>query len=274
MDRKDVAILINSSPKYFYLLPLQLTMLRRYAPELKWNVYFATEDTENPVVQKLRDLDANILPLPESASGFLESRVVALQMLPNTIKYVLPLQEDFLLDRRPDYSALKDALTILDTDRQVSSLRLTPCPGPHESDPLYDKTKPWRILGNKDIYTFTYQATLWRRLDLRLYFSAVLSHMTKDFAVKKPLSDADKKYLALTSNIGENSYGQEVLKKTLPDTLHLSCPRLGEWSNAVYLCPWPYRPTAVTRGRLEAFAEELFQREGVKFEKPDTNMME
>lgn len=274
MNRTDTAILINSCPKYFYLIPLQLTMLRRYAPELKWKIYFATEDAENPIVEIIRSFNVSIITLPKNASGFLESRVVAMKHLPQFIKYVLPLQEDFLLDRKPDYKALEEALVILDTDRQVSSLRLTPCPGPHESDSLYDKTKSWKILGDKNLYIFTYQATLWRRMDLELYFTALLSRITKDFENKKKLSDIDKKYLALTSNIGENKYGQDILKKALPDTLHLSCPRLGEWSNAVYLCPWPYRPTAVTRGRLEPFAEELFQREGVKFEKPDANMLD
>jgi hypothetical protein len=28
------------------------------------------------------------------------------------------------------------------------------------------------------------------------------------------------------------------------------------------LCPWPYRPTAIVKGRLEPWAEELGRREG------------
>jgi hypothetical protein len=107
-------------------------------------------------------------------------------------------------------------------------------------------------------------------LDLNLYLTALLTAIEKDFKNK---STADEKYLALTSNVGENHYGQKVLKQSLPDTLHLAWPRAHENPNAVYLCPWPYRPTAVVRGRLEPFAEELFRREGVKFERPTVNML-
>ena len=272
MDRQDVCILINSTPKYFYLLPLQLTMLRRYAPMLKWPVYFATEVPEDPVAKQLeKEFDVTIIALEKKDSGFLESRLSALQKLPSSIAYVLPLQEDFLLDRAPDKKNLSDALFILDTDRSVSSLRLMPCPGPHESDELYVKDKPWRILGEKNLYTFTYQATMWRRMDLIAYFKGLLASIAKDFG-KRP--EADKKYLALTSNIGENNYGQKILRTLLPDVLHLCWPRSHSNPNAVYLSPWPYRPTAVVRGKLEPFAEELFRREGVKFERPATNMME
>lgn len=272
MERQDVCLLINSTPKYFYLLPLQLTLLRRYAPKLHWPIYFATEVPEHPIAQTLKnDFGVTLLTLEQTKAGFLESRSAALSLLPSSILYVLPLQEDFLLDRSPDAQALQDALYILDTDRQVSSLRLMPCPGPHETDPDYTSGKPWKLLGEKNIYRFTYQATLWRRMDLSLYFHALLTAIEKDFGKR---SDQDKRYLALTSNVGENHYGQDILKKALPDTHHLCWPRAHTNPNAVYLCPWPYRPTAVTRGRLEPFAEELFRREGVKFERPPSNPMD
>ena len=67
--------------------------------------------------------------------------------------------------------------------------------------------------------------------------------------------------------------GQKILQKVLPNTYHLAWPRTGSWSNAVYLCPWPYRPTAVTRGNLEPFAKELFQREGVKLDGQTVNLL-
>ena len=44
MNRQDICILINSTPKYYYLLPLHLTLIRRYAPFLHWPIYFATEE--------------------------------------------------------------------------------------------------------------------------------------------------------------------------------------------------------------------------------------
>lgn len=272
MERQDVCLLINSTPKYFYLLPLQLTMLRRYAPMMKWPIYFATEVPDHPIAKQLEtEFQVNVLPLPQEKEGFLESREHALKLLPSEILYVLPLQEDFLLDRSPHIPSLLDALFILDTDRHVSSLRLMPCPGPHPEDVLYSREKSWKILGSKNQYLFTYQATLWRRLDLTIYFQTLLHSIEKNFGNRE---EKDKKYLALTSNIGENHYGQKVVRQCLPDTIHLACPRLHENPNAVYLAPWPYRPTAVVRGSLEPFAEELFRREGVKFERPGANMME
>lgn len=271
MERSDVCILINSTPKYFYLLPLQLTLLQRYAPHLKWPIYFATEALNHPITLKLIvEFHVKIISLSNSQAGFLESRQAALQKLPSNILYVLPLQEDFLLDRKPDYSALSDALFILDTDRIVSSLRLTPCPGPQPSDLLYAKEKVWRILSDSNEYIFTYQATLWRRMDLQMYYNELLSQISK---TNKTASDSEKKQLALVHNVGESAFGQKILQKTLPHTYHLSWPRQGPWSNAVYLCPWPYRPTAVTRGTLEPFAKELFEREGIKLDGQTVNLL-
>lgn len=271
MDRQDVCILINSTPKYFYLLPLQLTLLKRYAAQLKWPIYLATEALDHPTILKcVVDFGVKPIALPFADAGFLESRRKALQLLPPSITYVLPLQEDFLLDRKPDYDGLKDALFILDTDRLVSSLRLTPCPGPQSTDLIYVKEKPWRILGEGNQYLFTYQATLWRRMDLQTYYNQLLHQIEKTYGTN---SDAEKKHAALTLNLGESAFGQQILQKCLPNVLHLAWPRAGPWSNAVYLCPWPYRPTAVTRGNLEPFAKELFEREGVKLDAPTTGLL-
>ena len=83
MDRQDVCILINSTPKYFYLLPLQLTMLKRYAPKLQWPIYFATEALDHPIVSKLiLEFNVKILSLSHSHESFLESRQAALSKLP------------------------------------------------------------------------------------------------------------------------------------------------------------------------------------------------
>ena len=272
MNRTDVCILLNSTPKYFYLLPLQLTLLKRYAPQLQWPIYFATEALDHPLVPKLVvEFGVKIISLAHSEESFLESRQAALRKLPSSITYVLPLQEDFLLDRRPDYDALTDALYILDTDRTISSLRLNPCPGPHGSDIYYIKDKPWKILSEKNQYIFTYQATLWRRMDLQMYYDALLKEAHTSYGTA---SEDGKKNLALVHNIGESSFGQKILAKALPNVYHLSWPRAGPWSNAVYMCPWPYRPTAVTRGTLEPFAKELFEREGIKLEGSTTGMMQ
>jgi hypothetical protein len=86
-------------------------------------------------------------------------------------------------------------------------------------------------------------------------------------------SDEEKRTAALKMNIAEIYVGKELLKKILPSSIHLAYKRLGKWSNAVYLCPWPYRPTAIVRGKVEPFAEELFKREGIPYSKPTSSLL-
>ena len=267
MDRQDICILLNSTPKYYFMLELNVVMLRRYASSVKWPVYFATEVPEHPLCKRLqKEFGVRILKLELVDAGFLESRVAALAALPSTIQYVLPLQEDFLLDRAPMTKLLADAVSLMELDKTVSSIRLMPCPGPVESDVVYAAGSPWSILNGSDVYHFTYQATLWRRNDLLAYFSALVSKIGSATA-------EEKKEAALTLNIAETYVGKEILKNILPSSIHLAYKRVGKWSNAVYLCPWPYRPTAIVRGKVEPFAEELFKREGVGYLQPPARLL-
>ena len=166
MERNDVCILINSTPKYYSILLLQVGLLRRYAPRLKWRLFLATEVPDHEICRRLvKDFGVELVILDTKDSGFLESRAAGVRGLPSEITYVLPLQDDFILDREPMYDMLDEACKILDMDRNVASLRLTPCPGPAKEDPLYNPGKVWKILTDNDDMVFTYQATLWRRID-------------------------------------------------------------------------------------------------------------
>jgi len=270
----SVCILINSTPAYYFMLELQVLMIRRYANKLTWPIYFATEVPEHEICVKLRGLGVRILELPSEHAGFLESRAYALDRLP--FQFVLPLQEDFLLDRSPMYQELEDAVTLLDKIPSIASVRLMPCPGPctprsEEAGPCTSKSEdtndtPWAILGDADNYFFTYQATLWRRENLFAFFTALIE-------TTNGKSTEEKRAAAIMrQNIAEN-LGKELLKKILPSSIHLAYKRAGPWSNAVYLCPWPYRPTAIVRGRVEPFAEELFRREGLEFSPPASSLL-
>ena len=260
MDRQDVCILINSTPRYFSVLELQLKLLRRYAKGLHWTVFFATEAYTTPFVKNLqKQYSIEVIPLEETETGFLESREAALRKLPKFYSYVLPLQEDFLLDREPMYETLAEACRILDMDRNVGSLRLMPCPGPLEKDLLYHPLLKWKVLSEDDSMTFTYQATLWRTYDLHTYYTTLLSSIKKDFPLA--ITPEQKKSIALKMNCAETQYGQSKLRSN-PYVLHLCWDRAGPWSNAVYLCPFPYRPTAIVQGKIEPFAQELSLREG------------
>jgi hypothetical protein len=266
MDRTDCAYLINTTPKYFYLLSLHITLLHRYAPTLAWPIYLATEAPEVPPLPKV-----TVLRLPKNKAGFFESREAAVAMLPDTIKYVFPIQEDFLLEARPMEKEIAEALQILDADPHVSSLRLMPCPGPNSLDVSYKRQGPWKILDFDVEMVFTYQATVWRRAPYQSFMKSLL-HKTEH------LDERQKIVAAIKVNIAEIAEGQMLLrnlvnqghplaekqeKQEQKQKLHLAFPRDYSHPNAVYLCPWPYRPTAVVRGTLEPWASELAQREGV-----------
>ncbi len=257
MERKDVAYLINTTPKYFYLLRLHLSLLQRYAPNLQWPIYLATEEPDHKTVKELQTEfpKLQILPLTTEQEGFLESRAVATYMLPSHIQYVFPIQEDFLLEGRPDQEKLQEALHILDTDPDIHSIRLMPCPGPKGN--ITYRMSTWKLLDKKvDEYVFTYQATLWRRepyYNFMNFFTQMIN--------SKPLTKEQKNKIAIHDNVCEIYIGQNYL--TDQGGIHLAYPRAGPWPNAVYLCPWPYRPTAVVKGKLELWAEELADRERV-----------
>lgn len=262
MERKDVCILINSTPKYYSILVLQVGLLRRYAPKLKWRIFLATEQPDHEVCRRLvKEFDVELVVLTDEESGFLESRVAGVRKLPSEIFYVLPLQDDFILDREPMYDMLAEACNILDIDRNVASLRLMPCPGPALEDPVYIPGKAWKILTAADQVLFTYQATLWRRIDYYTFFKDLVTGVERDYP--DAITIEQKRHVALNVNCAEVLYGQDLLRKQGGgNLLHLAYPRFGLFSNAVYLCPFPYRPTAIVRGKLEDFAKELGKREG------------
>jgi hypothetical protein len=242
------------------MLLFQMVMLRRYAPKLKWKVFLATEAVDDPRIRSLQeDYGVQILPLTQDEKGFLESREAGLRKLPKQYTYVLPLQEDFILDREPMYETLAEACRLLDMDRNVASLRLMPCPGPLEKDLWYHPNMNWKVLSEEDPMIFTYQATLWRTYDIHSYYKTLLTSIEKDFPAA--VTFEQKKNIALKMNCAETHYGQSKLRAT-PNILHLAWNRKGSWSNAVYLSPFPYRPTAIVQGKIEPFAVELATREG------------
>jgi len=269
MERADCAYLINTTPKYFYLLPLHIILLRRYAEGMNWPVYIATE---SPELLPLFDKSVSIIVLDQAESDFLTSRSAAVCKLPASIRYVFPIQEDFLLEGRPMEGPIADALRILDTDEEVDSLRLMPCPGPIGLE-SYEGPKgqkgpkgPWKILQYPmDRLIFTYQATLWRRDAYQTYMNALVATLPTHF------TQAQKNRVGIKINLAEVEQGQKILlgllpgmqKQTQKNQKHLAWSRAGPQPNAVYLCPWPYRPTAVVQGGLELWATQLAEREGI-----------
>jgi hypothetical protein len=254
MERTDIAYVINTTPKYFYLLDLHLALLERYAPNLKWPIYISTEVPENKTIKSLLHKYSRVKVLQNQDDGFLESRAEAAYMLPSAIKYIFPIQDDFLLEGRPIEENIREALEILDELPHVSSMRLMPCPGP-KGVPLSSMRSKWFILDFNKEMVFTYQATIWRR-EQYMNFMNACSATTPANSTK-----AQRAHYAIKTNIAEIPAGQNILQGI--SGTHLAFKREGSHPNAVYLCPWPYRPTAVVKGVLESWAVELAQRENI-----------
>jgi hypothetical protein len=254
MDRTDVCILINSTPKYYYILPFMIGMLRRYAPDLAWPIYVATEEPHNSIITSL---DVKLITLEESKSGFLESRRSALGELLGQYKYCLPLQDDFILEQGMDGVALKAILRAMDDDDDVVSARLMPCPGPKGSRAYIPG---WNYLKEAtDTYGFTFQATLWKTYACYQWYSDICSVLYKKIGLLGQDASVEVRH-----NLAENSEGQQVfwMVSRAYEYKHVAWVRKGNWPNAVYLSPFPYRPTAIVRGKLEGWAKDLMGREG------------
>lgn len=254
---ESVAYLINTTPKYFYLLRLHLTCLFRYSSI--HSVFLATEAHDHPTILSLKTEfpQITIIPLTQAQDGFFESRAAAVRALPANYTIILPMQDDFILEARPDLSA---AIHLF-IDPAVASVRVMPCPRPSPDASSYKDH--WKVLEfSQNDYVFTYQATLWRRNVYQTFMDELITAVTADFGTD--LTSAQRAQIAIRHNYAEVAQGQALLQNVTKELLHLSCPRAGPQPNAVYLAPWPYRPTAVVHGRLEQWAIELADRECVK----------
>jgi hypothetical protein len=212
-----------------------------------------------------------LIPLKMRDEGFLESRRAALLALVDRFKFVLPAQEDFLLERAADQGAMEEALKILkDTNGDIVSARLMPCPGPKGgalAENSFEPYKRWAFLSEKtDEYGFTFQSTLWNTNACYTWYNAVCEKLEREYPFAKTAPD-QRRHVEIRANFAENAEGQRFFWKIFSsndyDGLHIGWRRAGPWPNAVYMSPWPYRPTAIVQGRLEPWAIELARREGV-----------
>ncbi len=257
MDRKDIAIVVNTCPKYFFMLPYCFGMIRRYANGMKWPVYLATEEPNHDLVKHcVTTYHIQILTLEKENADFFSSRKRAMELLPPEITYVLPLQDDFLLERPgPNWYAIEQALGIFDVHADIASIRLMPCPG-SISKQRWQGTQ-WAVMNSEDML-FSYQATLWRVDTYHRFFDDLIFY-TRSVLGSQPGPSWNK--YAIQTNPAETLIGKDILLQW-KTAIHLCCPREGSWANAVYLCPWPYRPTAIIKGVFQPWAKELLQREG------------
>lgn len=236
------------------------------------NLFLATEIPEHPVCAEVaKDHGVTLIPLDSKDAGFLASRAAALTQLSLSGKFlhVIPVQEDFLLDRVPDLGALVEGLAILnDAQGLIASARLMPCPGP-KGAPMASRPLWAGITSLTDQYGFTFQATLWSLDACCAWYMALVKKLEEEWPVATTSPD-QRKHVEIRGNFAENSEGQQFFWKFFKERrqVHIGWVRAGPWSNAVYLSPWPYRPTAIVQGRLEPWASELGLREGVPLVRP------
>jgi hypothetical protein len=260
--------LLNSTPKYYWILPLHCLLIKRYARKIEWPIVLATEVPDHPICKRLvREYDVKLLLLDPKKEGFLDSRAEALRILKDTTgyKYVFPVQDDFLLDREPDYEVLQEAFDMMELDVSLASVRLMPCPGPH--GPSLPARKRWAALSyDLDEYGFSYQATLWRIDPCAEWYKRICRKLDKEWPPSSTTPE-QRRRLEIVGNFAENSEGQRFFWKFSMETniWHAAWVRQGKWSNAVYLSGWPYRPTAIVSGVTAPWAKELAQREGEPF---------
>ena len=248
------------------MLPVHFALVRRYAPFMK-NLFLATEVPDHPIcIAVAKEYDVELIPLKERDAGFLESRRAALLALEPRFKYVLPAQEDFLLDRPADEEAMLESLGIF-ADGTILSARLMPCPGPKGgmAQNSFGQYPRWAFLSEKtDEYGFTFQATLWSTAACCAWYDALCIRLEEEYPFATTSPD-QRRHIEIRANFAENAEGQRFFWKIFDkyNKRHIGWRRAGPWPNAVYLSPWPYRPTAIVKGRLEPWAEELARREGI-----------
>jgi hypothetical protein len=107
---------------------------------MNWPIYLATEEPEHPMCKLLEEkYNVKLLVLEKMYDSFLNSRKRALELLPESIKYVLPMQEDFLLERYIDLETVKESIEILDSHKNIFCIRYMPCPGPNEKNQNFNE---------------------------------------------------------------------------------------------------------------------------------------
>ena len=250
----SVCVLINSCKKYNYLALAACKLIKRYAPDLKWPVYFATGGLTDEQKEDVLGLGFTYMEQSDNENAdFIESRLYALRLLQKDYAFVLLLQDDFFLDRQPDYVALDKTVAMMTENPAVVCTRLMPCPGPTGSEWL-----SWREIVVDPYCYFSFQAGIWSTGWLITFFEGVVRKSQGLFG-KYPQYSRNQFWLLV--NPCETEAGTDVAVEL--GGRFVGWPRVGRWSNAVYLSPWPYRPTAVEKGVLQPWASEMLKREGL-----------
>jgi REP element-mobilizing transposase RayT len=239
-------------------------MLRRWWVHCDLPIYLACDGN----LQEYKDTyDINIIE-QEKDYGFVEGRVHALKLL-EEYDNVIMLQDDFIIERFVDNDTIHKLIEIMNNDKNIGCIRLMPCPGPKGKTHLFGNGIQLGEFERECWCRFSFQAAIWKREYYIRFFEELKEDIKKNIYKSTYKKDADAlindseywRKLWFKSNIAENRYGCKFTLR-YPEVL-LGIIRDGEYSNAVYRSPIPYRPTAIVRGKLEDWAKDLFKRENI-----------
>ena len=248
----SVCVLINSCPKYNNLAVASCCFIRRYAAKLTWSIYLATAGLNDEQRGFLMAAGINLIEQGPENGDFLESRIEALRVLRDIFTHVLLLQDDFFLDRSPSYEDLASTVDMMTANPEIVCTRLMPCPGP-TGDMVLGK---WQEINVDPHRYFSFQASLWSISWLMRFFEEVIRRATP-YMSKYPQYSRNQFWILV--NPCESNVGSDVAVEL--GGKFVGFPRAGRWPNAVYLSPWPYRPTAVEKGVIQPWAKEMLKRE-------------
>ena len=248
----SVCILVNSCPKYNKIAVASCCLIRRYATGLKWPIYLASAGLDDEKKAMMMAAGVHVMEQGPENGDFLESRIEALRILRESFSFVLLLQDDFFLDRAPNYDALEETVRMMTENPEIVCTRLMPCPGP-TGDVVLGK---WKEIVVDPYCYFSFQAGVWSIPWLMRFFEEVVRRATP-LMTKYPHYSRNQFWLLV--NPCETGVGTDVAVEL--GGRFIGWPRAGRWSNAVYLSPWPYRPTAVEKGVIQPWATEMLKRE-------------
>ena len=172
----SVCVLINSCPKYNRLAIASCCLIRRYAATLSWPIYLATAGLDDTQKAMMMAAGVHVMEQGPENGDFLESRIEALRILRERYSHVLLLQDDFFLDRAPNYDALEETVRMMTENPETVCTRLMPCPGP-TGDVVLGK---WKEIVVDPYCYFSFQAAIWSVPWLMRFFEEVIRRSTPD----------------------------------------------------------------------------------------------
>lgn len=232
-EENKIIIAISSTKKYSYIWDAFFTMLRRYWLNCPYKIFFISDGNCEYLGEKY---NITVYQMKKDI-GFLNGyRYIAKN---NNSKYIIILQEDFIIQDYVNNEKIEKCKQIMNNDSKIGFIRFTPNPGPKKNFKYYDGIEFGEI-DKKDPFSFSYQASLWKcKFFLHITESSYSDPWVSENFLDKRMNSytGDNYFLSFKKNNEKQDY----------------------WTDSVI----PYKPTAISEGKLTYFAKELFRKENI-----------